>query len=435
MCVVCVCDRRRPTPEEVGKMWKTNDHGAGVSWRETLKGQPIVRWRKGLDLEAVQKACAELPLPFVAHFRIASIGPKIHEMTHPFPVQKNVSLALEGATAGGVLFHNGTWHAWRDKGFDAILKNKVIMPDGPFSDTRMMALLAHLHGTNILQLIDEKVCVFHPGPTKFVPGGIEIFRDKDWYRVDDLLVTNRSWESAGNAYQVTDTRRFNGHGYAPGFGGYHGSDDEENYPGYTRCCRWHNCKKEPEGSGWYCKDHLPQCRKPGCTKQKLVNGEYCIDHTGDCHYASCKEKKVPPTEWCEAHQPICKEAKCSHPRVVGEKLCLEHLSAHRAATVVEGALAGGSAIVPFRGGPAVVSEGADQQGRATDGEKSVGEGSKAEDGPVLAPRPGSLDLIAEEEARWARGLNPKPFRTHLMGAHDTLAVLTAGHHGDPTLLM
>src|SRR5207249_3775540 len=97
------------------------------------------------------------------------------------------------------LFHNGHWSPYKDKGIDGAIRNRVKVPEGKWSDTRVMAWLAHLHSHSILELIDEKVIVF--GPEK-----IEIFNHAQFSRVNDLLVSNRGWE--GYSYKSTDHRSF-----------------------------------------------------------------------------------------------------------------------------------------------------------------------------------------------------------------------------------
>jgi len=105
----------------------------------------------------------EVTLPFICHFRIASIGEVCDELTHPFTITRNPSLELEGKTKKGVLFHNGTWEAWRDYMLKAIIKTKCKMPKGIMNDSRAMAFLCSLYDNNFLDLLEyNKVAILKP---------------------------------------------------------------------------------------------------------------------------------------------------------------------------------------------------------------------------------------------------------------------------------
>lgn len=289
MCVLLVADKRRPTEIELEKMALQNPDGAGIAWRDTEKGHKVVKWEKGLTLDQMKVYCTELPLPFVGHFRIGTCGGKIPEMTHPFPVERNASLALIGQIEGYVLFHNGHWGAYKDRGLDGAIKNKVKVPDGKWSDTRVMAWLAHLHGHAVLEFIDEKVILF--GSDK-----IEIFHPDGWSRVNDLLVSNRIWETRFVG------RRFIDEEDAEWFQQL-GSQGQQHGPRYPKLCSMSNCHEDTKNLSYYCAEHQPSCR-----------------------FLNCQEKRLPGSENCAQHQPPCIEHMCRDPRVIGEKLCAHHLA-------------------------------------------------------------------------------------------------------------
>ncbi len=106
-----------------------NPHGAGVAW---LEGG-LVRWKKGLDAVTVAQMIADgaLTLPYVVHFRLASVGEKTPELCHPFPITDSASTDLEGS-ATSVLFHNGTWKDYENR----LLRMRLT---GQISDTRVLA--------------------------------------------------------------------------------------------------------------------------------------------------------------------------------------------------------------------------------------------------------------------------------------------------------
>lgn len=166
MCVALICDTVRPSEEMVAKAWKTNSDGGGVAWRE----DGFVHWAKGLSEDEMQDYCKRLPIPFIAHFRIASVGGVREVLTHPFPITKDVSLELKGKTKDYVLFHNGTWHSWRTSLLESLRGTGWKIPSGKWSDARALAWMAAHHDLGVLEMINEKVAAF--GPEK---GNLEVF--------------------------------------------------------------------------------------------------------------------------------------------------------------------------------------------------------------------------------------------------------------------
>ena len=181
MCVITIVQKDRPSDDMVRKMFQHNDHGGGIAWREKDKG--VVRWRKNLGLEEMQKAAKDLPTPFILHFRIASSGAKTPQLCHPFPISKDVDLALEGQTRGFVLFHNGHWAQWREFCQKTALHSGAKIPAGAWSDTRALAWVANQYGLGILEMIDEKAVAF--GPTD-----IEVVKGNGWDDVDGIWCSN-----------------------------------------------------------------------------------------------------------------------------------------------------------------------------------------------------------------------------------------------------
>lgn len=199
MCVIMVCGDKRPSPELVDKAWNHNDHGGGVAWREpNSKNETIVRWEKGLDKEQMQEYCKTLPFPFIAHFRIASVGGRLEDLCHPFEIGPKASTKLSGVTSRGVLFHNGTWGQWRSMGMEAAINRGIKVPPGPWSDSRTMAWLASHLGEGVLEFINERTVFF--GPKSW-----QIFGD-GWEEVEGIPMSNkiflnsfRGKQNSGNA--------------------------------------------------------------------------------------------------------------------------------------------------------------------------------------------------------------------------------------------
>jgi hypothetical protein len=172
----------------VNLSYETNSEGGGVAWRE----DGYVHWHKGLDLEEMRKYCKNLPLPFIAHFRIASIGGKSKELCHPFPIEKDVPLVTKGKTNGFVLFHNGHWGAWKNDGKEAAFRSGTPIPPGKWSDTRAMAFVASIYGNGILEFIDEKTVVFGPGPKDCNTTG-KVDSTDGWKCINKVWCSNDFW--------------------------------------------------------------------------------------------------------------------------------------------------------------------------------------------------------------------------------------------------
>ena len=201
MCVIMAAKSAAIPPDMLAKGFEANPHGAGIAWRDS----GYVRWIKGLDLDDTIKLAEKLPPPYVVHFRIPSGGQAdIPALNHPFPVDKHVSLDLEGKTKGYVLFHNGHWTSWQHEVKDAALKKGIPIPVGKWSDTRAMAFLAYIYGLGILEFINEKSLVFGPVEAQIFGG--------PWSPVKvgghEIWCSNSGWQSKpGKWYGCTYEKR------------------------------------------------------------------------------------------------------------------------------------------------------------------------------------------------------------------------------------
>jgi hypothetical protein len=189
MCVILHAASTRPTQTMMRRANDANPDGIGVSW--TSGGR--VHWRKGLTLDDAIALVARIPMPFIVHFRWASIGKVTPGLCHPFPIGGD--LALKGTTRGAVLAHNGTWSAWAQRVTQACLDNDLEMPDGDWSDTRGMAWLVKAVGPTVLREIGD-----HQRLAVVTAGGVH--RQGHWSKVvDGLFATNLYWltRAAGSA--------------------------------------------------------------------------------------------------------------------------------------------------------------------------------------------------------------------------------------------
>lgn len=230
MCVILICDRSRPTPEMVKASWAANDHGGGAAWLD-FEGsgksrRRVVRWEKGLSEDEMADRCATLPIPFIAHFRIASQGGRSMDLTHPFPLEPSVSLRWEGGScAEGVLFHNGNWSDWKKTMLDAAVRFGKRLPSGVWSDSRALAFLATTIGEGFLEFIEgQRICVFTPQPDGF--GGDYTLNLYGWWPTripgdeaegGGILPSNESWKPRGKGnYYTTPPASMAGGGKGPG---------------------------------------------------------------------------------------------------------------------------------------------------------------------------------------------------------------------------
>lgn len=198
MCVIAYVETIRPTDDQINQMFDQNPRGGGVAWRELgTDGRPKVRWRKGLDRQAMLDLNTTLPMPYVLHFRVPSHGTSGSMFAcHPFVVNMEATTDLEGETDGYVLFHNGLWQGWKEKMQAISIQGYVRVPSGPWSDSRGLAWAASHLGIGYLELVDEKVIVF----------GAEQYSEETFGKWDEvtmkaedgsektLLVSNTIWE-------------------------------------------------------------------------------------------------------------------------------------------------------------------------------------------------------------------------------------------------
>lgn len=185
MCVIAVIDddTARPTREQVQRMWNRNDHGGGVAWQQ----DGMLRWQKGIDsCERMEDYALTLPVPFVLHFRIASVGPKVPLLTHPFIIDQDGANELSGATSKSALFHNGTWNGWANELWKFAVATGKKIPKRPWSDSRAIAYLISFLGEHAIDFVGETIAVIAP------EGEVDMYGSR-WSLVDGFYVSNTGW--------------------------------------------------------------------------------------------------------------------------------------------------------------------------------------------------------------------------------------------------
>jgi len=190
MCIIAICNDRPLTRKECKRCWNSNPDGAGVAWID----KKVVRWKKGFmtlgDLEKWYFELTPPPLPHIVHFRSATAGDIIPELTHPF-VMDVVKSTTKGKTKKGVLFHNGVIAGWEIK-LDLIghwcIKNNRKFPGGQWSDSRAVAALCGILGTDYLRVQGGKWVMV-------IPKGIFTFGD--FIKKDGVLFSNTGYLYGG----------------------------------------------------------------------------------------------------------------------------------------------------------------------------------------------------------------------------------------------
>jgi hypothetical protein len=198
MCVFFVCESKWPTEDELVAAGESNSDGAGIAWinHETKK----VEWIKGLkDGHEVQKILETGIIkhyPAIIHFRIASIGGVLPELTHPFPLTPQVPLELKGI-ANAVLFHNGTWNSWNASLMPALAAQNGKWPAGPWSDTRALAWFAARGGSNAIDLVYDNTSL-KGDRIAILSGDGKVYTRGHFDKKDGFLASNSSYEYRAN---------------------------------------------------------------------------------------------------------------------------------------------------------------------------------------------------------------------------------------------
>lgn len=191
MCVaVIVASKKRVPSDHLQAMHEANPHGGGIAWCK----DGVVMFRKGMtwqEIDAVQDA---LPRPFLLHFRIATRGAKIPELTHPFPLgMQAFTEDLTGVAEKGVLIHNGTWGDFDKYVPNGIDKNAV-------SDTQVAAYVAGID-EDVLNEVKWSNAIMTPKKL--------IYRGQ-WYQENGNYYSNTHWkrELEWESYTKTFNERF-----------------------------------------------------------------------------------------------------------------------------------------------------------------------------------------------------------------------------------
>jgi hypothetical protein len=163
MCLLAICKTRKLTKEEFENSWDYNDDGFGMGWKDA---QHRVHFVKGImkledalsEYEHIDARCKH-----IVHFRKASVGGRIAELTHPFLVSEGSPISLEGHDVDSpLLFHNGHWADYKQILIMLEIATGKMITD-PISDTRVAAMyLARVGNGAITRFGYNRVALLTP---------------------------------------------------------------------------------------------------------------------------------------------------------------------------------------------------------------------------------------------------------------------------------
>ena len=181
MCVIIVMEKKVPSLDIFQRCERANGDGGGIAWKEGGK----VHWKKGIKADEIFNIATEKGPGCVAHFRIGTIGGKVPELCHPFPVTKKAETSLEGS-AERVIFHNGHWSKWDDWCQQMVLMNNAYFPGGDWSDSRAIAWLIFHSNSSFLRFANQKVVMMSGKKADTYYGS--------WEEKDGVFYSNLHWD-------------------------------------------------------------------------------------------------------------------------------------------------------------------------------------------------------------------------------------------------
>jgi len=278
MCVIMIVpeDSVRPSTKMIDDAYNKNGDGGGIAWREQNgKGENIVHWKKGLSRPEMHEMMGWAPTPYVAHFRLKSIGEAKPNMCHPFTVDLKADIALEGTTKSHVFFHNGTWGKWDEFLLKVAIETGKKIPPGKWTDTRAMAWLSSILGPGLLDIIEAKAVSFGPNPNE-----MEVFAGTTgWEKFNGVWVSNTH-------FNTPSWQRNHGVG-----SNYFDSHVDDRLPVVHR----------PHGGGPtvganFSKVERIYCVYPHCTKRDVLDDDgYCPEHSSKKKELSIVKVPSPQT--------------------------------------------------------------------------------------------------------------------------------------------
>lgn len=182
MCVIAIYRAKREKEENLQQMAIDNPDGIGVVFYK----DNMPHYKKGMDIKEVLEMNEKLPFPYAFHFRLVTVGEN-KLLTHPYEVTPKSDLKMEGS-AETLLMHNGHWGDWDDALLNHSLNTGKDIPNGDWSDSRAMAYLGGVIGTNMLKMLTtQKIALFKKNKSIVVYGA-------GWENEKEILYSNKNWE-------------------------------------------------------------------------------------------------------------------------------------------------------------------------------------------------------------------------------------------------
>ncbi len=226
MCVViAIEDGNFPTKTTLEDAESLNSHGGSIAW---LNHNGSKSYRKGIKAKKINKIIQRELKPkgittAIIHFRIASVGAVNKQLCHPFEMTSSVELNLRRDNIkSDLLFHNGTWDEYAEEMLIYLSKlgKPTTVPQGDYSDSRVMAYLGHrlghakmaklITGWNKLAILTDK------GIVKYGTG---------WVKVDGVECSN-DYFSSKYSYGAWEDSIWYKNGYTYGKSDEEESDDD-----------------------------------------------------------------------------------------------------------------------------------------------------------------------------------------------------------------
>lgn len=195
MCIIAICKEKTLPKDEFMESFRCNKDGFGFAWRENgrveyVKG--IMKADEAWETYKLFNKTVKDVFPHILHFRIGS--PVTQELTHPFIITEDSKLFLNSQDARkeigfeSVMFHNGVVTGWKDYLVPLFLKLGYI-PDGKWSDTRLVAMLVKELGNEILSFMSGKFVIMTPDKI--------MLNESDWEEdpaLKGILFSNKSYK-------------------------------------------------------------------------------------------------------------------------------------------------------------------------------------------------------------------------------------------------
>jgi len=189
MCIVAICKERKMTEKEFKNCFKSHSDGFGVAWNNGT----VNKYRKGfMEVEEAWKYYNTYvkTFPHVAHFRTGTSGSEIPELTHPYLVDDVASTDTTFEGKKPLIFQNGVTAQWKSTLLEVCLQKGIEVPDGEWSDTRMLALAVRFLGKNVLPLLDTTSKFVHMSSE----GYITVYNMGAFTEQDGIYFSNRDYE-------------------------------------------------------------------------------------------------------------------------------------------------------------------------------------------------------------------------------------------------